>query len=287
MRSRELGEGLRRAMEHAQMTGQDAARALGWSQSRVSRVLSGKRGGDDEVEISAFLAVCGVTGAERKRLLGLCHEVGKPGWLQRHGSRLPQQLRTLIDHEDKAVRMGEFQPMVVPGLLQTPEYARALLSGTGTLPPEEIDGRVRARLDRQRVLAPSRGKQFAFFVHEFALRLPAGNSEVMSGQLHHLLRLSVRENISLRVVPVAAGVHAGIAGAFMLMEFPEFRPVVYLDSETATLFLEAPEEISAHRLVLRKLAEIAPDEGQSRELIAGLAITLYPQPEEHDGVAHE
>ncbi|WP_116051561.1 helix-turn-helix domain-containing protein [Amycolatopsis palatopharyngis] len=287
VRSRELGEGLRRAMEKAQLTGQDAARTLGWSQSRVSRLLSGKRGGNDEVEVSAFLAVCRVTGAERKRLLGLCHEVGTPGWLQQHGSRLPRQLRTLIDHEDKAVRTGDFQPMVVPGLLQTPEYARALLSGTGTLPAAEIEGRVRARLDRQRVLAASHGRQFTYFLHEFALRLPVGDSEVMSGQLHHLLRLSVRKNISLRVVPAAAGVHAGVAGAFKLMEFPEFSPVVYLDSQTASLFLEAPEEIAAHRLVLERLADISPDAGQSRELIARLAVELYPQPEERDGVAHE
>ncbi|MGH3813518.1 MAG: Scr1 family TA system antitoxin-like transcriptional regulator [Pseudonocardiaceae bacterium] len=152
IRSRELGEGLRRAMERAGLNGKQAAHVLGWSPSWVSRLLSGKRGGS-EVDIAAFLGVCRVKAPERDRLLALCQELNTPGWLQQHGSRLPKQLVTLIDHENKAVTIDDFQAIAVPGLLQTGEYARALISRSGNVPAEEIDaggcraGRLR-RADR-------------------------------------------------------------------------------------------------------------------------------------------
>jgi transcriptional regulator with XRE-family HTH domain len=118
IRSRELGEGLHRAMRQARLDQKGTARLLGWSQSRVSRLLSGKRGGS-EVDVSAFLAVCQVTGDERERLLAIYREQNIPGWLQQHGARLPKQLRTLIDHENKAVTIDDFQATPAPGLLQT------------------------------------------------------------------------------------------------------------------------------------------------------------------------
>jgi len=105
----------------------------------------------------------------------------------------------------------------------------------------------------------------------------------MSDQLHHLLRMSVRSYVTLRVIPASLGAHAGLAGPFTLMEFADFRPVVYLDSETSSLFLEKPEEITAYRRILGALAGTALGEGQSRELIATLATELYPDREDdHD-----
>ncbi|MGH3947383.1 MAG: helix-turn-helix domain-containing protein, partial [Pseudonocardiaceae bacterium] len=98
IRSRELGEGLRRAMQHAGLTGKQVARLLDLSPSWVSRLISGKRN-VSAVQVSAFLAVCRVPSAERDRLLALCEDQHTPGWFQQHGSRLPLQLVTLIDHE--------------------------------------------------------------------------------------------------------------------------------------------------------------------------------------------
>jgi transcriptional regulator with XRE-family HTH domain len=281
IRSRELGDGLRQAMEGAGLTGKQAARTLGVSPSFVSMLLSGKRG-TSELDIAAFLGACGVKGPERDRLLALCREQDTPGWYQQHGSRLPKQLVTLIDHENKAVAISDFQPMVVPGLLQTAEYARALIRETGNAPPGEVDDRVAARLARQSLFSRDRPAAFAFYLHEFALRLPVGGLAVMVEQLHHLLRMSRRSYLMLRVVPAALGGHAGIAGPFKLMEFAEFKPVVYLDSETACLFLEKPEEIAAYRRILAALAETALGEGKSRELIAALATELCADREEHD-----
>ena len=108
------------------------------------------------------------------RLLGICREQNTPGWLQQHGTRLPQQLRTLIDHENKAVAIEDFQATMVPGLLQTTDYARALIQETGTIPAGEIEDRVAARLGRQSLFGRERLAGVTFFIHEFVLRLPVG-----------------------------------------------------------------------------------------------------------------
>jgi transcriptional regulator with XRE-family HTH domain len=284
VRSRELGEGLRQVMRQAGLTGKQAAHLLGWSESWVSRLLSGKRGAT-ELDVAAFLGVCRVKGAERDRLLALCQERHTPGWFQQHGSRLPQQLVTLIDHENKAVGYHHIQPMIVPGLLQTGEYARAVISQNVNVPPHEVDDRVAARLARQNLFSRDRPARFTFYLHESVLHTPVGGHAVMREQLHHLLRMSTRLYLVIRVVPLSLGAHAATAGPFIFLEFAEFKPVVYLEGETSCVFLEKPEEITAYRNILGALAQTALGEGQSREIIASLATEFYGNREGHDNRA--
>jgi len=189
---------------------------------------------------------------------------------------------TLIDHENIAVAIGGFQSTLIPGLLQTGDYTRALIRQAGTIPADEIDDRVAARLARQSLFSRDRPPRFTFFIHEFVLRLPVGGPAVMLEQLQHLLRKATRPYLTLRVVPAALGGHAAAAGSFRLMEFAEFRPVVYLESETTSLFLEKPEEIAAYRRILGLLAQTALGERESAELIATLATELYADREDHD-----
>jgi hypothetical protein len=122
------------------------------------------------VHVASFLALCRVTGPERDRLLALCKDQHIPGWLQQHVPRLPKQIITLIDHEDKAVAISAFQAMLVPGLLQTGDYTRALLHEAGRVPVAEIEDRVAARLGRQSLFSRERPARFTFFIHEFVLR---------------------------------------------------------------------------------------------------------------------
>jgi hypothetical protein len=280
IRSRELGDGLRHAMEIARINGKDLADRLGWTPTKVSRLLTGRRGAE-EMEVAEFLAVCGIKGQERNRLLALCREQDTQSWFQQFGARLPGQIKTLIDHENQAGRISQFHALVVPGLLQTGTYARDLFSSSATVPTNEIDTRVAARAGRQTIFSRTERPECSFIIHEFVLRLPVGGAEVMSEQLHHLIRLSVRPYITIRVVPAEHGAHAGSAGSFILLESPEFNPVVYLEGETSGLFLERPEEVAAYREVLRSLAAIALSEGESRDLIAAVATDLYGE-DHHD-----
>ena len=104
-------------------------------------------------------------------------------------------------------------------------------------------------------------------------------------QLHKLLQVSVRPLIALRVVPAARGAHAAINGSFQLLEFKQIKPVVYLESETSSLFLELPIEIQAYREILAALDETALPEGQSKNFIGDLAVELYGDRETHDDLA--
>lgn len=278
IRSRELGDGLRKAMEKAGLNGVEAANILGWSPGWVSRLLTGKRG-CTEVEVAQFLGMCRIHGKEADRLLALVRDHETPGWLQQHGSTLPLQLRTFIDHENQATTISVFESIMVPGLLQTPEYAREVISSNVNVHSNEVEDRVAARRARQTLLSRFQPPQLTFFMHEFVLRTPVGGREVMSEQLHELLRLSVRPHITLRVLPAKVGAHAAMTGSFWLMEFPAFRPIAYLESETSSLFLEKAEEIKAYRNVLAALAATALSEGQSREVIGTIATKLS---EDHD-----
>jgi transcriptional regulator with XRE-family HTH domain len=270
VRSHALGERLRQAMEHAGYNGTQMAAELGWSQGKVSRLLAGKRGGSG-VDVSAFLAVCKVTGVERERLLGLSEEHTRPGWWLQHGSVVPSEVSALIDLEARAANLCEFQSLLVPSFLQTPEYARAVLCRSANVPREEIDGRVQALLARQEVLNQPRAPMCTFFLHENVLRLPIGGPMVLADQLHYLLRISVRSNVTIRIVPMRVGAHAGMAGPFTVLGVRNFKPVVYLKNETSSIFLETPAEMQAYRSIVAALNEKALDEKHSRDLMSNTA----------------
>ncbi|HWE89018.1 MAG TPA: helix-turn-helix transcriptional regulator [Pseudonocardiaceae bacterium] len=280
-RTRELGAALRHAMDRASLSGREFARKVDWSQATISKLLNGKVYAT-EVDVATFLAVCEVTGEERKRLLKLAREQDDEGWLQQYGSRVPKQVKTLVQHEDRATAIREFESWYVPGLLQIRDYARAAIKSCVNVPAEEVEDRVDARLTRQNIFDRFERPDFTFYIHEFALRLPMGGAAVMSAQLHELLRLSVRRYLNIRVIPASVGGHAGMAGAFRLMEFAEFNSVIYLEGETSGVFLEKEEQITAYENILEGLAAAALSEGQSRDCISDLAVELYPDGEDHD-----
>src|SRR2546421_6334441 len=123
IRSRELGEGLRKAMEQARLNEKKIAERLDWSEAKVSRLLTGRRGAS-EVEVAQFLVACRVTGSEREHLLSQVKDQNTRSWFQQFGSRLPTQIRTDTEHENKATRLIDFAALLVPAILPTGEHAR-------------------------------------------------------------------------------------------------------------------------------------------------------------------
>jgi len=277
VRTRELGIALRTAVAVTGMNNAELAHRMGWSPSKVTNLFKGKRGAID-TDVAAILALCGIKGPERDRLMGLARQPHGPGWWQEHGNRLPEETRTLINHEDAAVAITSFQSVVIPGLLQTADYIRARMRSSAIVADEEIEQRVAARLHRQRILERRPPMPFRFFIDEHALRRIGPGRAIMSEQVHHLLRLSVRRNIEIRAVPDAAGFHIGV-NPFHLMEFAEFGPVVFVEDLTSALFHERADTIAAYRRVVADLARVALTEGQSREWIVRLATELGESPE--------
>jgi transcriptional regulator with XRE-family HTH domain len=285
VRARELGAALRKALRAAGLENKEVARKLGWSPSKVSNMLAARRG-VTEADVASVLAICGIGGAERERLLRLAREAHEPSWLQEHGDRLPPKLRTLIDHENSAVAITEYQALLVPGLLQIPDYARSFMRASATIPAEEIEERVDARLKRQELFNRQRPAQFRFFIDEMVLRRTGPGRAVMSEQLHHLLRMSVRPYVQIRILP-DTGFHAGFAGSFILIEFAEIEPVLHLEAEVSSTFAERPATIRAYRAVLTQFARTALTEEQSREWIARLATELGEPWKDRDDLAKE
>jgi len=269
IRSRELGNGLRAAMRASGMGVRDLARRLGWAHPYVSHLLSGNRS-YSEVDLLSVLFACDVKQEERQRLLRLAGESKTQGWLQQYDSVVPEQPRTLLDHEREMTSLAGMYLCILPKLLQTEEYARATLAHGA----KDAETRVRTRLGRQVLFTRSPPPRTVFFLHESALRATVGDRATLSGQLHHLLRMSVRPSLELRVIPSALGVHAGYAGSFTLMEFTKHEPVVYLESEVSAVFLEKPHQIAAYRRILSALEPEALDRKKSQELITAIAVEL-------------
>jgi len=280
VRSRELGYALARAAEIRGLNGKQLADLLGWSPSKISRLFRGRRGASTE-DVSALLAVCGIIGPKRAELLEIARRAYQPGWWQEYGDRLPLELRTLSDHEDAAIAITNFENVVVPGLLQTADYMRALMRVSPAIPAAEMDERVEARLRRQDVFGRRPPARFRFFLDEYALTRTGPGREIMSEQVHHLLRMSVRTYLEVRIIPDAIGFHAS-RESFKLMEFTEFQPVVHIENQTSVLFLERGDTIAGYRKIVAHLDKVALDEEHSRAWLTALAARLGEPREDHD-----
>lgn len=235
---------------------------LGWQEAKLSDMLAGK-GGVTEVEVITLLAYCRTPLAERERLLALFRESGNV-YLQMPEDGVPDQVRTLIEQEKAANEITCWSMILVPGLLQIPDYVHAVTKAA-PIDAEDVPAVVAARIARAEIVEYTR--TFTFYVHEQALWLPVGGEEVWREQLAHLLRMSVRKYISLRVIPRSIGMHAGTSGDFRVMKFPKFPPVVYIESVKCCLFFDDKDTVDTYENILKDLAAIALDEEQSRAVI--------------------
>ncbi|HEY4020025.1 MAG TPA: DUF5753 domain-containing protein [Pseudonocardiaceae bacterium] len=267
IRARELGNAVAASMAQAGLNVREVAEALDWPHATLVRFLAG------QAEVAAtdlipLLAMCLITGPEREQLLALNRTEPRPGWARHDLHR-----RTLIDHEVRASAGMHFAPNLMPDLLQTRDYALALLSaGADYLP--DASRRFEVLMRRQNVLSyADRPRRFTFFLHERVTRIGVGSVRVQSDQLCHLMRMSARPDVSLRVVPA---VHGDIGkGPCVLLEFTDADPVVYLERLVNSRFRTDPADVATYRDMFAVLASAALDEGQSRELIANRVVELY------------
>lgn len=272
MRARRVGQELLRAAQRSGRNSSDMAKLLGWSPSKVSRLLSGKRVASTE-DVAAYLALCGVTGAARNEILALAKRSDEQSWWQDHGARLPIHVPVLIDNEAAAVGITFFGNTLIPDLLRAPDYARAVLTTQPNIPADEIAARVAETRRRQHILDRSYASpNLLVFLAEYALGHVGAGCHEMSDQLHHLLRLAVRPDITIRVIPEGhnnMGVHE--IGPFTFYEFTEHQPAVYLEHATSTAFLEQPDTITTYRELITELDRSALSGDASRDRIADIA----------------
>jgi hypothetical protein len=241
----------------------------------VSRIESGHIG-LSPVDVLHYLGACRVWAPEAKEILALSETAQRKlgYWVDGHSKWLAESGTSLIFHEATADRSVTYEPLYLPGLLQTADYARVWLDQP-PIEAAEAAAMVQVRMDRQQVLHRPQRTPFIFFVHEQALRLQVGSVAVMQEQLLHLVLMTNLPQVTLRVVPASAGERAVFGGPFRLFEFRDHHPLVYLDGIATGFFLDDEEYVARYRQLIPELEAIAMDEGQSREFAATLA-------DEHD-----
>ncbi len=241
-----VGARLRRLRIEASLTREQAGEALRASEWKIHRLENGQVSFKDR-DVADLLALYGVTDAgEVEALLAMAREANRRGWWHQYGELLPQWFRAYIDLESAASLIRTYQGQLVPGLLQTEEYARAVIEGGhagGS--PDEVERRVALRMARQALFARSDGRRLWAVVDEAALRRPVGGPEVMRTQIERLVEASKLRNVTLQVLPVSAGAHPAILGGFSILRFADqdLPDVVYVEHLTSAVYLNKPDHV--------------------------------------------
>ncbi|MFI6228003.1 helix-turn-helix domain-containing protein [Micromonospora echinospora] len=272
---RQLGRALRQLRTEAGVTLDAAAEALECSRQKVWRIESGL-GSVRSVDVRAMCQLYDANPELTGALAALASETKAKGWWHAYGDAIPDWFELYVGLEQAASRLREYSDALMPGLLQTREYARAVYQHRAEVTDEDRDRLVEVRLQRQSLLNRRlpRAPRFDVVLSEAALVRTVGSRATMAGQLRHLLAVGQRPNASIRILPLDAGLHRGVeAGAFVMLEFPPGNratpepPIVYSESWTGALYLDRPDEFAAYEQVWASLKELAFDEGQSAGLI--------------------
>ena len=267
LRRRELGTLLRALRNERGMTVDQVAAHLLCHPSKVSRMETGARGATAR-DIRDLCDLYGVTDfAERTRLTRLAAEGKQQGWWQSYelGS-----FATYAGLEQSAVALRQYQSTTVPGLLQIPEYVRAMSDVlVPEVPEERADVLVEVKLRRQSRLAGERPLALHTVLDEAVLHRAVGGPAVMSAQLDHMLAVTKSHDITIEVIPFAAGAHSAMDSTFSILDFNESVPsVVYVEGLVGWIYLERPPDVARYEKVFEKLRATALDPQDSAELIA-------------------
>lgn len=269
--------GIREATGLAQ---EQAARALGFSPAKLSRIESGKgRKPPTETDVRALLELYGTDEHEASVLLRLLQRAGEPGWWQRYDKRLmPEWFDRLVGLQEAAAAIRTFEIQYVPGLLQTPAYARAVVKrGLPTATTSEVERRVELRLRRRELLQRQDAPQLWAVVDESVLMRVLGSREVMREQLEHLLEMAQRPHVVLQIVPLDVTNASAPAFPVTYLRFGglDLPDIVYLEHIKSANFLEDRDETEEYRVVLDRLADEALNPRASVALLQGMLDERY------------
>ncbi len=252
------------------MTGAEVAETLGMSASKISRIETGNRG-LHVADVAALLGLYRVPERRREELLDLVGKADERGWWQSQGTGLPELWKSLIDFESRATRIQNYEALVVPGMLQTADYTAAVISGINKAVTEaELGNLVASRMARQSLLRRF-GLSFLAVIDEGALHRAIGEPGVVRRQLRHLADIAEHPSITIRVVPLATGAHAGLRGPFVILDFADEPSIVHIENHATSLFLEEKEDLAAYRMALGNILNETLTPAGSAELIAALA----------------
>ncbi|BCL28538.1 helix-turn-helix domain-containing protein [Streptomyces aurantiacus] len=271
-----LGRRLQELRRAQGLSAQDVGDELRLAQSTVTRMEQGKIALKWPA-VKAMLEIYGVEQAEAREFRTLTDEANEPGWWQSYRDALPKWFAVHVSLEDAASQIRGYEIHVVPGLLQTEDYARAVLRLTRPHPtPDELKRRVALRMERQGLLTRPDPPRLWIILDELMLRRPAGEPEVMKAQVDRLIETMDLPNVTLQVLAFSAGLHPGAFGPFTHFRLPmkDFPDVVCTDTITGATYSEDREEVAQHLAVLDRMSAQAMSKGRTRKFLEDIRKEL-------------
>ncbi|WP_447002445.1 helix-turn-helix domain-containing protein [Saccharothrix isguenensis] len=257
-RSRELGEELRRMRHHVKMSAGVTAEGLGWSQGKLAKLETGSRS-TSPVEIGTLVGRLGADKPTRDRIVAIATEPDTGSFLRTH-DRAPDALVALAVHEKAARTIAAYEPLTVPSLAQTEDYAHTLTRDRSL---------VQARIARQQRLHRPDGPATVLFLHEAALRSMVGGPDTMRDQMLHLTLMCGWPRVRPRLVPASVGFDAALGRPATLLTFTApLRPLAYVEIDTVTVFQDAPDAVTRYEAKMRRLDALALSPALSRDVFA-------------------
>jgi transcriptional regulator with XRE-family HTH domain len=260
-----LGRQLQALREKAGLSYKQAAEVIYSSEWTVRR-MERAEGGLKPLTVKALLVAYGVTDVrEIDTFLALARDASRPGWWHSYSDVLPEWFKIAVGLEESASLIRAYQPQVVPGLLQTERYVRAITAASFPSDKEEdFERKVALRLARQDLLNRPAPPEYLVVIEETVLRRPIGGPDVMRGQIGHLIEIAERPSVTIQVLPFSAGWHPAMYGMFNIYRFPEgaMPEVVYSESLTGAYYLNKPDETAKYSDALDQMTAQAatPDQ---------------------------
>ncbi|RBQ19626.1 transcriptional regulator [Spongiactinospora rosea] len=255
VRRRRLSAELRRLRDQARMTSTEVAESLGWSRGKLSRIENAQWQRPNPRDVQDLLDLYGVTDdVQRAALIQLAKDSRQRGWWTAYRDVLAG---SYVDLEAEASVIRTYEPLIVPGLLQTAAYIETVTRTALPRDPSDISRRVELRLERQRLLTKDDPLRCHAIIDETALIRPLGSVAAHRDQLQAIINAASLPNVTVQVMPLNVGMHPGVAGPFVLMEFPEDPLLVHIETGTDGLYLEKSEEVDRYTLVFNHLRAMA------------------------------
>lgn len=264
-----LGAQLRRLREQAGVSRDDAGYHIRASGSKISRLELG-RVSFKERDVSDLLDLYRIDPETKQQLLQLTAEANATPWWQRYREVVPDWFQVYVGLEEAASLIRVYEVQFVPGLLQTEEYARAVvMQGSPNLAPEEVESRVAVRMGRQKLFARENPPRLWAVVDEAALRRPMGSPEVLVGQVKRLIDAISEPNITLQIMPFKYGGHAAEGGAFTIMRFPEadLPDMVYMEYLTGANYIDKAEDVEIYAAVMERLSVAGTSPDRTKDVL--------------------
>ncbi|MGQ4599539.1 Scr1 family TA system antitoxin-like transcriptional regulator [Nocardia sp. R6R-6] len=263
-----IGRELRDARERAKKSQREAAGELDCTQTKINYLESG-RNQQQRAEVTALLKFYGADPVHIERVASLAGQADQSTWWAPFGEVFPNWFKIFVGLEGLAASVFTYDSMLLPGQLQTAEYATALLEGHLRVPPMDAPQVVAARMARQRIVWDSNPLPFRAVIEQYVLDRIVGGPAVMRSQLEHLLVLMELENVELHVMPVGVTVHDGLDGDFMLLHFDQAQSIGYIEYPAGALYVQEQDQVALYKMAADRLCDAALSISDSAELIRG------------------